>query len=262
MPKEKGQIPCTGMLLIDKPTGMTSHDVVAIVRKKLGVKKVGHAGTLDPLATGLLIILVGREYTKRQAEFMEGEKVYTVTGKLGVLSDTYDIEGKILGNRQEPARNAQPELLRKPLLAGKHSVAGGAVGSKIRKKSIEELLPQFTGKIQQRVPAFSAVKVKGKKLYEKARKGKIKESELPVRQVEITQIDLLSLKKNNKKQEAFFSLRVRCSKGTYIRSLVHDIGQELEFGAVVTELRREKSGNFDVKDAISIDQISENSLLH
>lgn len=238
MPKEKGQIPCTGMLLIDKPTGMTSHDVVAIVRKKLGVKKVGHAGTLDPLATGLLIILVGREYTKRQAEFMEGEKVYTVTGQLGVVSDTYDVDGQL------------------------EIISQWSVVIRVKGEDVQELLPHFTGKIQQRVPAFSAVKVKGKKLYEKARKGTIKESELPVREVEISKLNLIAFEKNNEKQETLFTLRVTCSKGTYIRSLVHDIGQELELGAVVTELRREKSGNFDVRDAISIDQISENSLLH
>ena len=242
-----------GIILIDKPSGMTSHDVIAILRKKLSAKgrpasgwKIGHAGTLDPLATGLLIVLVGREYTKRQAEFMAGEKEYICRAKLGIETDTYDIEGKVI--REEVWEEIE----------------------KIKEEKIKKLLKKFTGKIQQRVPAFSAVKVKGKKLYEKARKGQIKESELPVRLVEIKELELANFstsplassqdsdsssspKGEGLSKEIFFEVRVVCSKGTYIRSLIYDIGQELGVGATVVNLRRTRSGKFRVEEANKLD---------
>ncbi|MEN8252903.1 MAG: tRNA pseudouridine(55) synthase TruB [Patescibacteria group bacterium] len=228
----------TGILLIDKATGMTSHDVVAIVRKKLSAKgrpvsgwKVGHAGTLDPLATGLLIILVGREFTKRQAEFMNSEKEYICRARLGIETDTYDIDGKII-----------------------KEVAWEKVNNCIGEQ-VNKLLSKFRGKIKQCVPAFSAVKVRGQKLYEKARKGEVKKSELPVRVVEIKELELVSFDTDDKNKKAFFKLRIVCSKGTYIRSLIHDMGQELGVGATVIELRRIRSGELSVKDAVLVSNI-------
>jgi len=222
-----------GILLIDKPSGVTSHDVVDLVRRKLGVKKVGHAGTLDPLATGLLIILVGREYTKKQAEFMAGDKEYLVTGKLGMTTDTYDVEGNIT------------------------SEAAWEQTSQVTKLKVKKLLGSFTGIIKQQVPAFSAVKIKGKKLYELAREARkvkvqVKVKDLPIREVEIKELELVDFTADPVKQLAEFSLRVICSKGTYIRSLIHDFGQELGVGATVTALRRLKSGGFNVEEAVKL----------
>ena len=215
------------ILLIDKPAGMTSHDVVDRVRRLTGEKRVGHAGTLDPLATGLLIVLVGREATKRQAEFLHLDKKYECVAGFGVETDTYDREGKVV------------------------ATAPWEKVMQLTRDDVENVLPQFRGKIQQRVPAFSAVKVKGKKLYEKARKNssEIVRDELPVRTVEIFSLEIVDFEKNEKKQKIFCTLLIHCGSGTYIRSLVHDLGQILGIGATVSELRRTEIGSFSVKNA-------------
>ncbi|MBT3249168.1 MAG: tRNA pseudouridine(55) synthase TruB [Candidatus Pacebacteria bacterium] len=217
--------PPAGILLIDKPTGITSHDVVYKVRKKTGVKRVGHAGTLDPLATGLLIVLVGREFTKRQSEFLKQDKEYLCEVQLGIETDTYDVDGQII-------KEADWENL-----------------VRISKEDVEKVLDQFRGQISQTVPAFSAVKVKGRKLYEKARKGEIDKKDLPSREVHIKELEPIDLKKDEVAQEMFFNIRVACSSGTYIRSLAHDIGQELGVGATVKELRRTKIGELKLEDS-------------
>lgn len=214
-----------GIVLIDKPQGWTSHDVVAKVRRLTGVKRVGHAGTLDPLATGLLIVLVGREFTQRQAEFMKQEKEYLVTGQLGLTTDSYDSEGLVV----------QQETWQKV--------------SQIERQQVVDALDQFRGEIAQQVPAFSAVKVKGKKLYEAARRGKTVQAELPVRRVTIKEVELVDFAMDETTQQATFSLRVVCSSGTYIRSLIHDLGQVLGVGATVTALRRTRIGDLHIKDA-------------
>ena len=220
--------PPTGILLIDKPIGITSHDAVYRVRKKTGVKKVGHAGTLDPLATGLLIILVGREFTKRQREFLKQDKEYLCEVRLGIETDSYDVDGQIV------AETSWEEL------------------KKISQLELEKALDKFRGEIIQTVPAFSAVKVRGQKLYEKARRGKVDKDDLPSRKVNVKELELIDFKKNEENKTVFFNIKVACSSGTYIRSIAHDIGQELGVGATVNKLRRTKIGQFSIDNAIAL----------
>jgi len=224
-----------GILLVDKPTGVTSHRVVDWARRLSGIKKVGHTGTLDPLATGLLILLIGKDYTKQQDKYLKQDKTYLCTAKLGLTTDSYDIDGEVLNQ----------EVWEKV--------------SKITKNQLFDLIPEFRGEIVQRVPIFSAVKQQGKKLYELARLAK-KDPEvkkqvdellqnLPSRDVNIYGLELTDFVVDNDKKEILFSFEVSCSSGTYIRSLAHDIGQKLGVGATVVSLRRTKIGNF------SIDQV-------
>jgi tRNA pseudouridine55 synthase len=221
------------VLLIDKPTGITSHDVVEIIRKKTGIKRVGHAGTLDPLATGLLILLVGREATKRQTEFLKQEKTYECTVRLGLTTDTYDSDGKVFAQ-------APWEKL-----------------SQISRQDVENALRQFVGENEQTVPAYSAVKIHGKKLYERARKGEIDVTTLPSRKVHIYSVELTEFKKDEEKQILEVKFTVHCSSGTYIRSLAHDLGQALGVGGSVTALRRTKIGKFSIENT----QVLENVIL-
>lgn len=227
------------IVLWDKPTGWTSHDVVARVRATLREQfgkvklKVGHAGTLDPLATGLLLLLLGKA-TKTQDQFMKLDKEYEVTGILGLVSDTYDVTGQI----------------REPSIFEDDSAR---VTHEDLQMTLEKLLPKLVGQITQRVPAFSAVKRNGRKLYDMARKGQVEEKDLPLRHVEIYSLEVLEVGNKemsfadlDSKERSYFQLRVRCSSGTYIRSLVHDIGQILGTGAVVSELRRTKVGEYSL----------------
>lgn len=218
--------PPKGILLIDKPSGITSHDVVYRVRQKTGVKRVGHAGTLDPLATGLLIVLVDREFTKRQTEFLKLDKGYICQVQLGIETDTYDIDGEVI-------ERAQGEAL-----------------AEISRKDLENVLEKFKGNIVQTVPPFSAVKVKGEKLYNKARRGEIDKNNLPQREVEILDLELLDFEKNQ--QLTSFTIKVVCSSGTYIRSLAHDVGQKLKVGATVTSLRRISIGKYKIEAATTL----------
>lgn len=222
----------TGILLVDKPTGMTSHDVVAIARGKLGIRKIGHAGTLDPLATGLLILLVGRQYTKQQDVFMKQDKKYVCSAELGLVTDTYDIDGTVI------------------------SKADWEAVKKITREQVAQVMQQFTGEIEQTVPIYSAVKVKGQKLYNLARQEEEVEVELPTRQVTIKELELLDFIKDEINQKLTISFRTFVSSGTYIRSLTHDIGQVLTVGATVTSLRRTKIGNAEVDNALSIEEIA------
>lgn len=214
-----------GVLLVDKPTGWTSHDVVGWVRRQVGVKRVGHAGTLDPLATGLLIVLVGREFTKLQDTFMKQDKVYEVTARFGVTTDTYDSQGNVTGSVD------WTEL------------------KQLTKKQIELAMNDFLGEIEQTVPIYSAVKVAGQKLYNMARHGEVAQS-LPSRKVTIFDFRLLDfrLSESDKTCEADFVVKV--SSGTYIRSLIHDLGNKLSVGANVTVLRRLKIGEIDLTGSI------------
>src|SRR3989344_4881699 len=186
-----------GIVLISKPKVITIHDVVDRVRRITGERTVGHAGTLDPLAEGLLIILIGRDATRRQAEFMAGEKEYVATVHLGAVSDTDDAEGTI--EMTKPKAQIPNEI------------------------QINATLKRFTGEIQQVPPTYSAIKLKGRKAYELARKGSV--PKLAPRAVEIKEIELLEY------MYPLLRLRVVCSKGTYIRALGRDIGQELGCGA-------------------------------
>jgi tRNA pseudouridine55 synthase len=211
-----------GFLLIDKPVDWTSHDVVGYLRKSLGIKKIGHAGTLDPFATGLLIVGVGRDATKRLDEFKNLPKTYVATIKLGATSDTQDSTGKI---EIQETRNKQ-----------------------ITRGQIQNVLKKFIGKQTQIPPMHSAKKVGGKKLYELARKGI--EIERAPHEIEIFDIELLAY------DFPFLTINVRCSAGTYIRTLAHNIGRTLGVGAYCQELERTAIGPYTLKDACAPQEIS------
>jgi tRNA pseudouridine55 synthase len=210
-----------GFILINKPAGITSHDVVDKLREITGVKKIGHAGTLDPFATGLLILGIGREFTKKLSIFQKKDKEYIATLKLGAESDTFDREGKIVEKKIEKI----PE-----------------------RKEIEEVLKSFLGEIEQIPPSFSAKKIKGKKLYELARKG-IKVKPKP-QKVKIYEISILEYK------FPYLKIKVKCSGGTYIRSLANDIGKKLGCGSYVKELVRTKIGEFSLEKAIELSRLN------
>ena len=208
------------IILIDKPTGISSFGVVAKVRRQLrdefGHKiKVGHTGTLDPFATGLLILLSGK-MTKKSSEFLKLDKVYEATLKLGYTSSTGDPEGEIT------VYDAK----------------------QIATSDIKSVLGTFIGKVTQTPPKFSAIKINGQRAYKLARQGK--DFEIPSRKVEIYNIDILEYNYPN--------LKIRChvSSGTYIRTLAEDIGTKLGTGAYLTSLRRLKIGNYDVKNALEL----------
>ena len=210
-----------GILVVDKPQGMTSHDVVDFIRKRFGFKKVGHAGTLDPMATGVLVVLIGK-YTKSSNSFLSADKEYDATLMLGATSDTGDAWGNITPSKPIP---------------------GPGIGNGI----IEDVFRRFLGSIEQVPPAYSAVKFKGKRLYEFARKGievKLEPRKVVIRELKIYKID---------GQEVSFS--ATCSKGTYIRQLCMDIGKELGCGAYLSRLRRTRSGEFTISEALSIEEL-------
>ena len=211
-----------GLILVNKPVGITSFKLVYIIKKKLNVKKVGHCGTLDPLASGLMIVLVGK-YTKLQEKFMKQDKVYLATIKLGIRTDSGDLDGKIISQSDY---------------------------SHIKKIDIKNALNSFIGKISQIPPMYSALKVNGKKLYELARKGITIERK--PREITIYNIDFLDFKKDT------FSIRIKCSSGTYIRTLVEDIGEKINTDTVLINLVREEIGNYKLSSAINIDDIKQN----
>jgi tRNA pseudouridine55 synthase len=210
-----------GFILINKPAGITSHDVVDKLREITKIKRIGHAGTLDPFATGLLILGIGREFTKKLSIFQKKDKEYIATLRLGAESDTFDKEGKIVEKKVEKI----PE-----------------------RKEVEEVLKSFLGEIEQIPPVFSAKKIKGKKLYELARKG-IKVQPKP-QKVKIYEISILEYK------FPYLKIKVKCSSGTYIRSLANDIGKKLGCGAYVEELVRTKIGEFSLKSAVELSKLS------
>lgn len=207
------------VLLIDKPLEWTSFDVVKKVRNNIKIKKVGHAGTLDPLATGLLIVCTGK-MTKSIDSFMGQEKEYTGTFTLGQTTPTYDLES-------EPTEAVSIE----------HITA----------KDLEIARQQFVGEISQTPPIHSAVKVDGKRVYELARKGeevKLKSRQVIISEFEFTKVDLPTIE-----------FRVVCSKGTYIRSLANDFGAVLGVGAYLSSLRRTRIGEFSVEKAYQLDNL-------
>ena len=208
------------ILVIDKPAGITSHDVVNRVRRLTGEKRVGHAGTLDPFATGVLIIMVGRESTKQSDSLMGQDKEYLATLKLGFISDSHDKDGEI----REVDTSMVPEL-----------------------SQIQDIIQRYLGEIEQLPPMHSAIKIKGQKLYHLARQGK--EIERPKRLVRIDAIDVLSYRYPQ------LVIRVACGSGTYIRALARDIGEALGTGAYLEELRRTKSGQYIETEAIPLDKL-------
>lgn len=212
-----------GVINIIKNTGMTSFDVVAKVRKITKEKKVGHTGTLDPEASGVLPICLGKA-TKIIDYMMENEKAYRVAFKLGIVTDTYDLEGKIISKKD---------------------------ASNINSKEIEEVILQFIGNIKQVPPMYSALKQNGVRLYELARKGI--EVEREARDVAIYKIENIDIQDE-------ITMDVYCSKGTYIRSLCFDIGEKLNVGATMTKLCRIKNGNFTLENGINIDELNEDNI--
>ena len=209
-----------GVLLVDKPKGITSHDVVDRLRRKLHMKRIGHAGTLDPLATGLLIMLIGKA-TKVSQFLISLDKTYEGTMRFGTETDTQDADGEVVAE--------------KPLPEG------------LSEKRIIEQMNGFLGDQYQTPPMFSAKKVDGVPLYKMARKGKTIERE--PRFIRINKLDLLDWKP----PEATF--RMACSKGTYVRTVAHDLGQKLGCGANLSALRRTLIDRFDLKDAKTLDEI-------
>ena len=216
----KGQgIEPSGVLIINKPQGLTSHDVVGRIRKLYGTRRVGHTGTLDPLATGVLAILIGR--AAKAAEYLVcDEKCYRATLTLGLTTDTEDITGKILTQGDNiPEQNKVFEACR-----------------------------NFTGKIKQIPPMYSALKVGGKKLVDLAREGI--EVERAAREIEIFSLECEPTDKNNE-----YTLCVKCSSGTYIRTLCADIGASLGCGAVMSSLERLQAGSFVIENAHTLEEI-------
>lgn len=210
-----------GIIIVNKEKNYTSRDIVNIVAKELKTKKVGHAGTLDPLATGVLV-LAFNQGTKILEYLTYDEKEYIAEVKCGVLTDTLDITGEILEE---------------------HKIY------QLQEETLKQVLNSFKGKYMQEVPKYSAVKVNGKRLYEYARKNE--EVILPKKEVEIKEIELLSIKKDG------FTFKTRVSKGTYIRSLIRDIGEKLEIFCTMSNLERTKEGIFSIEDAYTLDDIKE-----
>lgn len=207
-----------GILLIDKPRDWTSHDVVGKLRGILREKRIGHSGTLDPMATGLLVVFIGR--ATRAVEFAEAdEKEYLAGLRLGVETDTQDLTGRMLCTCDKS----------------------------VSREDLEAVLPRFRGEIEQIPPMYSAIKVNGKKLYEIARKGG--EVERKSRRVTISKLELLGM------ENGTYELSVVCSKGTYIRTLCHDIGRALGVGGAMSALRRTRAGAFSVENAVTLEQV-------
>jgi tRNA pseudouridine55 synthase len=210
----------SGVLVIDKPTGMTSHDVVQIVRNGTHIRRAGHTGTLDPRASGVLVVLVGPAV--RLSEFISAsEKRYQAVLRLGLTTDTYDMDGNVL--MSSPVNISYEEL--------------------------EETLKTFIGEFDQIPPAYSAIKINGEKAYERARRGE--EVEMEPRKVRVDSIELLDWES----PEAIID--IQCSSGTYVRSLIHDLGEKLGCGATLVGLRRTKNGRFSLRDAVSLRRLQE-----
>ncbi len=214
------------LLLIDKPQGITSHDVVDRVRRITGEKRVGHAGTLDPMATGLLIVGVGRQSTKLLGELTTGTtKEYIATLKLGSETDTLDAEGKVVKSCDVPA---------------------------LTESQVEEVLNSFLGEGMQVPPAYSAIKLSGKKAYELARDGQ--KVEIKERKITIHSIKLLQMKKDE------IEFKVGVSAGTYIRSLGRDISAKLGTCGHLSALRRTKIGDYSIDDAKTLEELKESNI--
>jgi tRNA pseudouridine55 synthase len=208
-----------GVLLIDKPSDHTSHDVVARVRRKLNMKRIGHAGTLDPMATGLMIMLIGKA-TKISQYLISLDKAYEGTVELGKVTDSQDADGEVLETRPVPA---------------------------LTEAEVRAAMVTFLGDQYQTPPMYSAIKIDGVPLYKSARKGVEVEREprfIRVMAFELTRFGLPR-----------FDFKVRCTKGTYVRTLAHDLGQKLGCGAHLAGLRRTSTDKFDISQAITIEQL-------
>ncbi len=211
-----------GIIPVNKPEGFTSFDVIAKMRGILRIKRLGHAGTLDPMATGVLPVFVGKA-TKACDVIPEDEKSYTAGFRLGITTDTLDITGQVLSESDV----------------------------RVTKSQIEQIIPKFLGDIMQIPPMYSAVKIDGKKLYELAREGKTIERK--ARPVRINQFELISFDEDTQSGEVFIS----CSKGTYIRTCIFDIGEALGCGGVMTSLVRNSSSGFKLEQCFTLDEIQQ-----
>jgi tRNA pseudouridine55 synthase len=209
----------SGLLLVNKPSGITSFKLVNLIKKKLQVKKAGHCGTLDPLASGLMLVLIGKA-TKLQDKFMKQDKVYTASVKLGTKTDSGDLAGKVVQQSDY---------------------------SHVDIDKIKNVCKDFIGETEQIPPMFSALKVGGKKLYELARKGI--EIERKRRKITIYFIDVIDY------SDGIIKIRVKCSSGTYIRTLAEDIGKKLKTDAVLNNLVREEIGDYSLAEAVALDEI-------
>ncbi len=208
-----------GFLNVYKPKGITSHDVVSALRRITKVKQIGHTGTLDPFAEGVLPICIGK--ATRLIEYLDDDKAYTGTIQLGSSTTTYDLEGEEVNFSDK----------------------------KVTFNEIEAALDKFRGEIEQLPPIYSAIKVNGKKLYEYAREGK--EVKIEPRRVNISKLEILEYDETNRR----LTLHIECSKGTYIRSIAHDLGTELTTFGHLVKLVRVKAGMFEVNNAVSLEHI-------
>ena len=208
-----------GFLNIYKPQGKTSHDIVAILRRTTKIKQIGHTGTLDPFAEGVLPICIGK--STRLIEYLDDDKAYIGTMQFGSATTTYDIEGEISKTSDK----------------------------KITIEDLEQILSQFKGEIEQFPPIYSAIKINGKKLYEYARKGET--VDIKPRKVNISKLEIVSFNKENQTAE----LLIECSKGTYIRSIANDIGEALNCYGHLIKLVRIKAGKFSLKDTKKLEEL-------
>jgi len=214
-----------GFISIDKPPEITAHDCVSKLRKLLKQKKIGHGGTLDPMATGVLPIAVGN--ATRLLRFLPSGKAYTAKIRFGLVTNTDDITGEITSDRPCPDLNLG---------------------------HVKNLLPLFQGKITQRPPAFSAIQVDGKRLYDLARRGEITEADVPLREVEVKEIKVLGWTEGEYPE---LDVAIACGAGTYIRAIARDLGEKLGCGATLSGLRRTFSNGFDLDASLTFDQIAE-----
>ena len=214
-----------GFISIDKPPLITAHDCVSKLRKLLKQKKIGHGGTLDPMATGVLPIAVGN--ATRLLRFLPEGKAYEAKIRFGIITNTHDITGKVLSDRICP---------------------------NLRLEEVKELLPLFLGKITQRPPAFSAIWINGQRLYDLARRGEIIEADIPMRSVEISEIKVLGWTEGDYPE---IDVAIACGSGTYIRSIARDLGEKLGVGATLSGLKRTFSNGFDLASSLSFDQVEE-----
>ena len=214
-----------GIILVNKPAGITSHDVVGFVRRTFKMRRVGHAGTLDPMATGVLVILLGTS-TKLFDKFVAFDKTYRATLRLGLKTTTADIMGQTISERPYEG---------------------------IDEAAVAKVFTQFTGDIEQKPPMVSAVKHQGERLYKIARQGI--EVERTARKIRIDELKILSCRLPD------IEFLMSCSKGTYVRQLAEDVGEVLGCGACISQIERTKVGPFDIKDAVTLENLNESHIL-
>ena len=214
-----------GFISINKPPLITAHDCVSKLRKLLKQKKIGHGGTLDPMATGVLPIAVGN--ATRLLRFLPSNKAYVAKIRFGIVTNTDDITGEVLSDR---------------------------ACSNLSLEAVQKFLPLFQGKISQRPPAFSAIQVNGKRLYDLARRGEISDTDIPIRFVEITEIKVLGWTDGDYPE---LDVMIACGAGTYIRAIARDLGEKLGCGATLSALKRTNSNGFNLDASLTFEQIAE-----